>query len=636
MHRVNLDQDTFNSQVFLFASFGIGLVAPDGLILAVNPAVERILGYSEEEIKGERFGCFFHPDETVKNIDDLKRIMKENETEVQLEKRYVRKDGETVWALLSVRVFRNTDGSPHHYIAQVIDISKQKETEIRLQETVERYTSLKKYNHDAILSFDLKGKIINGNAMAEKLTGYKIETELRGKKLADLIGRPNVERILADALHDNTVEREIDTLVGKDAQVIEVLTSIAPIFVNSQNIGFYLICKDISEQRRLVVAKEAAEATNKAKSEFLAMMSHEIRTPMNGVIGMTELLLDGQLSEEQRDYIEVIRNSGETLLSIINDILDISKIESGRSELQEETFELRKIIKDSLSVVSKKADEKSVGMAYTINHDVPDYIYGDAERLKQVLMNLLGNAVKFTPSGKISIEVQKAKGNQLLEFIVTDTGIGIPPNRLEDIFEPFSQIDSFMSRRHDGTGLGLAISRKIVGLMGGTIYAESDGKSGSTFHFTIRLNEKTVEDIKEDEHVSSSIDSANILIAEDNAINTLVLKKMLERMGHRVSVVLNGEEVIEAATKKSFDIIFMDIHMPVLNGLEATRVIKKKLASEKKPRIVAVTANALKGDREKCLDAGMDDYISKPVKLEVLKEILKQHAPKARTTKLVN
>ncbi|MFP4976682.1 PAS domain S-box protein [Paenibacillus sp. CN-4] len=625
MHRVNLDQNSFNGQVFQYASFGIALFSPDGLILTVNPAMERIFGYTKEEFDGRQFGSFSHPDESVKSIDDLKRLMGDTELEIQLEQRYLRKDGMCIWTLLSVRLFRDENLKPLYYIAQVIDISKQKESELRLQETVERYTSLKKYNHDAVLSFDLKGRIINGNAMAEKLTGYEIESELIGMDLGNLIGQPNVDRILADALHDSTIEQEIDILVGKDGNSVEVLTSIAPIFVNNQNIGFYLICKDISEQKRLVLAKEAAEATNKAKSEFLAMMSHEIRTPMNGIIGMTELLLDAQLSDEHRDYVEIIRRSGDTLLAIINDILDISKIEAGKSELSETTFDLRHCIKDSLSVLSAKADEKKLGLSYTIHHDVPDYIYADADRLKQVLMNLLSNAVKFTETGNISVEVKKAKEEQLLEFTITDTGIGIPPDRLEEIFEPFSQIDSFMMRRHEGTGLGLAISKRIVELMGGDIHAESTGENGSSFHFTIRLHEKTANDVHKTENDTIAAGSAKILIAEDNPINTLVLKKMLERIGHQVTVAMNGEAAIKAAVQDNYDVIFMDIHMPVINGMDATREIKEKLSSAKHPRIIAVTANALKGDREKCLAAGMDDYISKPVKLETLTKVLNQH-----------
>ncbi|MBW7453758.1 PAS domain S-box protein [Paenibacillus sepulcri] len=626
MHRVNLNQEAFNQQVFEHASFGIALVAPDGLILTVNPAFERIFGHTGAEFENKLFGDLTHPDDDMASFDDLKALMVDDNREVQLEKRYIKKNGDALWGLLSIKLFCNEASQPIYYIAQIIDITKQKESEQRLQESVERYTSLKKYNHDAVISFGLNGIIINANSMAEKLTGYQVHTDLIGMELSNLIGQANVSLILEKALNDNTIEQQIDTIVTKDDEVVEVLTSLAPIFVNQKNIGFYLICKDISEQKQLMLAKETAESTNKAKSEFLAMMSHEIRTPMNGVVGMTDILLDStDVNDEQRGYLEIIRKSGETLLNIINDILDLSKIEAGRSELQEDTVDLRNSIKESFGVISTRADEKQLELSYTINHDVPDFIYCDADRLKQVLLNLLGNAVKFTIKGSISVKVMRVKEvPPRLAFIITDTGIGIDPERLNDIFEPFAQLDSFMVRRHEGTGLGLAISRKIIEMMDGEIYAESDGKSGSTFTFTIPLKQSSKpnrEDMRMQMHQTSR--KASILVAEDNPINQLVLTKMLEKMGHTVTNVTNGIDVVEATRKKSFDLIFMDLHMPIVNGLDAAKKIKEEL-KEQSPRIVAVTANALKGDREKCIAAGMDEYVSKPVKREVILKLLNQ------------
>jgi len=467
------------------ASFGVALFSPEGLILTVNPAFERTFGYSNEELDGMRFEDLFHP-EDLNNIHGLKMLLGDK-TEVQLEKRFIAKNGKNMWGQFTLKLFKDESNQTAYYIFQIIDITKQKEYEQSLQESVERYTSLKKYNHDTVISFGLDGRIINANRMVEKITGYSIESDLIGTELGKLIGQENVQIILEKALYDDTVEQHINKLVTKDGKDVEVLTSIAPIYVNKQNIGFYLICKDISEQKQLLLAKEAAESTNRAKSEFLAMMSHEIRTPMNGVVGMTDILLETtELNEEQRSYLEIIRKSGGILLNIINDILDLSKIEAGRTELQEDTFDLRKCLKDSFGVIAVTAEKKQLELSSTVNHDVPDYIYGDAERLKQVLLNLLGNAVKFTPKGSISVKVRFVKEDPtLLAFTVTDTGIGIDPERLTDIFEPFAQIDSFMLRRHEGTGLGLAISRRIIHMMGGEIYAESDGKSGTSVTFTI-------------------------------------------------------------------------------------------------------------------------------------------------------
>ncbi|QSF47831.1 PAS domain S-box protein [Paenibacillus tianjinensis] len=625
MHRVNLNQNQFYQQVFDHASFGIALITPDGMILSVNSAMERIFGYSKAEFDGMRLEDLSHDKDNIRNINDLKALMGDK-TEVQLEKPFLTRMGDDMWGLLSLKLFTDEMNQPAYYICQIIEITKQKESEQRLQESVERYTSLKKYNHDSVISFGLNGRIINANSMAEKITGYSIEAELIGMELAELIGQENVHNILDRALYDNSVEQHINTLIAKDGEVIEVLTSIAPIFVNNQNIGFYLICKDISEQKQLLLAKETAESTNKAKSEFLAMMSHEIRTPMNGVVGMTDILLDHtELSEEQRGYVEIIRKSGDTLLNIINDILDLSKIEAGRTELQEDTFELRKCIDESFAVISLRAEQHHLELSSTINHGVPDYIYGDAERLKQVLINLLGNAVKFTSKGSISVKVKLGEQDpSLLVFTVTDTGIGIEPSQLNEIFEPFAQIDSFMARRHEGTGLGLAISRRIIELMGGEIYAESDGKSGSSFTFTIRLK-KTVAPQTQENHLQKRqpVREASILIAEDNHINQLVLTKTLEKMGHKITTVTNGIDAVQAAQSKRFDLILMDLHMPIMNGFDAMKLIKEE-HKENSPPIIAVTANALKGDREKCLTEGMDEYISKPIKRDVVQRLLNQ------------
>lgn len=629
MHRVNLNQERFNQQVIDNASFGIALVGSEGVILTVNPAMERIFGYSKAEFDGMKLHELFNPDDEFGNIHDLRELLGDR-TDIQLETRFLSKKRDQMWGMLTLKFFSGEADHPSYYICQIVDITKQKESEQRLQESVERYTSLKKYNHDSVISFGLDGRIINANRMAEKITGYSIESDLIGMELALLIGQESVQNILDRSLYDESVDQHINTLYTKNGEVVEVLTSIAPIYVNNQNIGFYLICKDISEQRQLLLAKEAAESTNRAKSEFLAMMSHEIRTPMNGVVGMTDILLDTtELTGEQQSYVQIIRKSGETLLNIINDILDLSKIEAGRTELQEHTFDLRKCLKDSFAVISMSAAQKNLELSSTINHDVPDHIYGDSERLKQVLLNLLGNAVKFTQSGSISVKVKLVREAPfMLAFTVTDTGIGINPSRLNEIFEPFAQIDSFMSRQHEGTGLGLAISRRIIGMMGGEIYAESDGKRGSSFTFTIKP--KKAEDSYSQETPLNKLPATrevSILLAEDNYINQLVMTKTLEKIGHRITTVTNGIDAVEAACKQPFDLILMDLHMPIMNGFEAVKRIREEL-KEKSPPIIAVTANALKGDREKCLAAGMDEYVSKPVKREVILKLINQFVQK--------
>ncbi|QGQ97656.1 PAS domain S-box protein [Paenibacillus psychroresistens] len=621
--------EEFFEEAFTYATYGIGKVSLDGSFIAVNPATCNIFEYKQDELSSFKFFQLLHPDEEVLKIEDIYDQINVTNTVAKHQNRYMQKGGKVAWCEVTFTLIRDEVGTPLHYLIQIVDITERKESENKLQETIERYTSLKKYNHDAILSLDLQGQVMNGNKMAEKLTGYKLDTELIGMDIANLIGHENVKRILEDALHDNTVEQGIESIITKEGEEVEVLTSIAPIFINSHNIGFYLIAKDISEQKKLLLAKESAESTNQAKSEFLAMMSHEIRTPMNGVIGMTELLLETtMLNSEQREYVEIIRKSGDSLLAIINDILDLSKIEAGKSELQEDILDVRNSISDTLSIFSSKAAEKQLELNYLVGHDVPEYIISDADRLRQVLLNLVGNAVKFTEGGEVIVRVKKVivePDTSHLEFTVNDTGIGIPTTRLTDIFEPFSQVDSFMNRTHEGTGLGLAISKKIVELMGGTIRAESDGQQGSSFIFTIRYTPKiSVEHKTKQSLYLPSERPGKILIAEDNKINQIVLAKMLEKLGHSVTIADDGDAVVKAAMNEVYDIIFMDLHMPVMNGFEATKRIKETSPPDTCPIIIAVTANALKGDREKCLAAGMDDYISKPIKRDVVTRLIDQ------------
>ncbi|MBP1154883.1 MULTISPECIES: PAS domain S-box protein [unclassified Paenibacillus] len=624
------DHQVLFEHVYKNASIGIALVSMDRKWICVNPAVCTIFGYAEEELMTLTAADLTYPDDLNNNEYLIKELLEGVISSFEVEKRYIHKNGELIWTSLHVSLVRDeTDGKPLYFISQVIDITKSKLVEQKLQESIERYTSLKKYNHDAIISFGLDGSIINGNQMAEQLSGYRIE-ELFGVSISKLIGEKNLANVLSVSKDYTSVEKYLNNIKHKDGHFVEVLATLAPIIIHSKNVGFYIIAKDMTDQKRLLIEKEAAEKTNKAKSDFLAMMSHEIRTPMNGVIGMTDLLLETSLDSEQTEYVHIIKKSGATLLMIINDILDFSKIESGKVEIIEERFNVRSILSETLNMIMPKALEKNLEITTSVCPNVPNNVVGDDTKLRQVLMNLFSNAIKFTPNGAVAISVQSISQEQdtvRLQFAIRDTGVGVPKEKVVHLFEPFYQVDNYMTRKVEGTGLGLAISKRLVQLMGGEIWYEPrKDQSGSTFVFTanfqILAHPESIQYDMSTQQDNLMGDSLKILIAEDNAVNQMVLKKMLEKLGYNSTVVENGKEVVEAFERYPYDIIFMDVQMPLMDGLEAAKTVRE--LSKKSPFIVAVTAHAIKGDREKYLAAGINEYVSKPISIDAISDIIEK------------
>jgi signal transduction histidine kinase/CheY-like chemotaxis protein len=384
------------------------------------------------------------------------------------------------------------------------------------------------------------------------------------------------------------------------------------------------------------VLKRAAEQANRAKSEFLANMSHEIRTPLNGILGFAGLMAESELTGPQREQNEAVRASAESLLAVINNILDFSRVEAGRIELESLDFSIRKCVQAAVASVQPLLSEKGLATSIQIDYDVPDWVRGDPHRLRQVLLNLLGNAVKFTVAGGVTARVSLApkqdpaaagsNGNaepRQIQFAVSDTGIGVPESQRELIFQPFRQADGSVTRRFGGSGLGLAISRKLVDMMGGRMWLESAEGRGSTVFFTTPLppGKKPAEDVEHGAAPESPTpaeqpprQALSILVAEDNVVNQLLMRTLLEKRGHRVTVVGNGAAALAAWRQDRFDCILMDIQMPEMDGYEATRRIRT-VESENGAHIpiIALTAHAMKGDREKCLQAGLDSYISKPI-----------------------
>lgn len=506
---------------------------------------------------------------------------------------------------------------------------------------------------DYVYAKDMLHRFIMNNLAHLHALGAADQAEVEGKTDCDFFTPPIAAQYHAD---EDQILQSGSAMINHEQPRIDrsgnqqwVLASKVPYRDGNGKIaGLVGISRDISERKRAEVAlqnaKEAAEAANRAKSDFLANVSHELRTPLGGILGMTDLALETDLSAEQREYLEMVRQSATSLLTLINDLLDFSKIEAGMLTLDPHDFRLGVMVADTVKLLGVPASRKGLQLASRVAPDVPDHLVGDSVRLRQIVVNLVGNAIKFTERGEVAIEVNQSPESTdgsvqdkstsssssvvSLRFSVRDTGVGIPPEKQGLIFGAFVQADSSTSRKYGGTGLGLAISSRLVQSMNGRLWLESEVGKGSTFHFTVTLARSKGKDQLDTPPRQAQEPGRRlcILLAEDNPVSQRLAVGLLEKRGHRVVVTGNGREALAALDKQHFDIILMDVQMPEMDGIEATAAIRarEKSTGGHLP-IIALTAHAMQGDLDCCLAAGMDDYVSKPLRREELYQAIEAH-----------
>jgi two-component system, sensor histidine kinase and response regulator len=763
-----------------------------GRIEWVNDGFTRITGYAPDEAIGRTPGSLLQGPKSDPEVVALMRDRIRRGEGFNVELVNYHKTGREYWINIGVQPIRDASGALTNFVGVNRDVTERKRAEQALLDSEARKAAIMEAALDAIITIDHRGVILELNPAAEKVLGYP-RAQALGRDVAELIIPPEardahcggLERFLAGGEGQILGKRVEVSAMRADGTVIPVELAVTAIEADGPPL-YTAFLRDISERRRAEVALqravEAAEAASRAKSEFLANVSHEIRTPMNGIIGMTELALDTELSREQREYLDLVRVSADGLLTVINDILDFSKIEAGKLHLDPVAFDLRDLVGETMKTLGLRAHQKGLELAHHIPAEVPEALVGDAVRLRQVLVNLVGNAIKFTERGEVVARVDLEPGagpapeaGFLLHFRVTDTGIGIPPAKQRAIFAPFEQADGSTTRQYGGTGLGLTISSRLVEMMGGRIWVESEPGRGSTFHFTARLgaaeapartgppldpadlrglpvlivddnatNRRILqevlahwqmqptavetgrealalmrgaveqgrpfplvlsdammpemdgftlaEQIKHDPQLAGALimmlssadqptDAARcralgvanyltkpikqsdlldavmlvlrsagaaasspqrprsasapaerplrILLAEDNAVNQTLAVHLLQRRGHDVTVANDGQEALAALEAGApFDVVLMDVQMPNLGGFEATAEIRRReRGTGHHLPIIAMTARAMKGDREECLRGGFDDYLSKPLRSQALYELLDRWAP---------
>ncbi|QUH25574.1 PAS domain S-box protein [Serpentinicella alkaliphila] len=601
----------------------------NGNIVDVNDAAVESYAYSKEELLSMNIYNLRDTD-TVYSKEQFSGAIDKG---ISYENMHRRKDGSKFPVEVS-SISTYLDGELI-VLSIIRDISERVIINRALKQSEEKFRTLFDKTFDSVYLLevvedeDILARVIEANSKATQSLGYSREEFIGTSifKINSLKSNTNKDSILKELIEKKTLLYEA-THISKYGKEIPVEIN-SHYFENNNKKYILSVARDISERKKseenLKKAKEEAEAANQAKGQFLANMSHEIRTPINGMVGMIDLTLLTDLNIEQRENLTIAKSCAASLLNVINDVLDFSKIEAGKLNIVNLDFNLKNLINDIIKAHSVHVEQKGLTLNYTLSSDVPTYIVGDKNRLQQILNNLLSNSIKFTNRGEVNLSIKKAKSNvdQLeLLFEVSDSGIGIKKETRDKLFKSFSQVDSSFTRKYAGAGLGLVITKQLIEMMGGSIWVESEPGVGSSFYFTIKYeiaSRSQLTSINTPSEINKLSEKKSILLVEDDNVNQIVLNRMLKEKGHSVHLANNGLEAIELYKQKEFDGILMDIQMPEMDGIEATRRIRKieSILGRSTP-IIALTAFALRGDKEQFLSMGMDGYISKPVQMDEL------------------
>jgi len=603
-------------------------------LLYANATMCEMFGINEKNLAEVYVKDFFVDQRAFQSFN---KRMKEEGTVKNLELRLKGDKKKVFWCSISgvaVKDKKNKKGKVNEFDIIIHDISLRKAVENELIESKELFQTIFDNTAAAISVTDKHEKIVAWNPFTERMLGMTRE-ELFNKPVEELYPKEEWQKIRRLNIRASGIHADLETKIyKKGGSVLDITISISILKdAHGKIVGSIGIMQDITERRlvreMLIQSKLAAEEANKAKSLFLASMSHEVRTPMNAIIGMIDLTLETHLEEEQKENLMVAKDAADNLLGLLNDILDLSRVESGRITLENIEFHLPNVLNSVCKGMGVTIKDKDIEMIIDIGSDVPELVEGDPVRIRQLITNLMNNAIKFTPKGKITTSVKvvsRTKDNVVLLFSVKDEGVGIPKSSQEKIFEVFTQADDSTTRRFGGTGLGLAICKRLVEMMGGKIWVESEESKGSTFNFTGNFSEvekesrhtllykkepggekKSAEEILKGKGV-------RVLMAEDNLVNQKIATRILEKQGVEVQSVVNGKEAIELMHKEKFDCILMDSQMPELDGIEATKIIREdETRTGHHIPIIALTARAMADDRKKFLEAGMDGYVAKPI-----------------------